>query len=66
MASGKITVAIEAAIHKGLQDFARDILSEHGVRIDSAEFVWIDTASLDGRETSQLSGVFIKSHSEAT
>ena len=59
MASGKITVAIEAAIHKGLQDFARDILSEHGVRIDSAEFVWIDT-------TSQLSGVFIKSHSEAT
>ena len=40
--ANNISVAVERAVHDSLADLARSIMLQHGIRIDSVRFDWID------------------------
>ena len=41
----KVTVAVEASIHKALCDFAQHIFDEHGVQLHRVNIDWWDISS---------------------
>lgn len=41
----KVDVAVEPSIHKELRDFVQEVADRYGVRIDSADFEWIDVST---------------------
>ena len=40
MAEAKVTVAVEAAVHKLLRELAQQVRDQHGLCIDSVDFSW--------------------------
>ncbi len=65
MASAEgISVAVERAVHDGLRDFAERLWREHGIRIESAHFDWIDVSSA-GQSDMMLMGVSAETTTKA-
>lgn len=47
MAEAKVTVAVEKAISDEIRNMAQAIFDEYGIRINSAEFSWIDASTVE-------------------
>ena len=47
---GKISVAVESAIHAVLRDVAERIWEKHQIRLDSVDFEWLNATGYSGTD----------------
>lgn len=47
MAEAKVTVSIEAAMHKAMAKVAKEFADEYGIRLERVEFDWVDRSIID-------------------